>query len=118
VDTASKHDYHDFYTREIYHRREIGYPPFRRMARILFRYPNAVEAQKHAEATAKRIRKRMQNLDMTGTELIGPAPCFFIKVGGFFRWHLLLRGPNPEEALRGMTFDRNWYVDIDPVDVL
>ncbi|MEO1441721.1 MAG: primosomal protein N', partial [Chloroflexota bacterium] len=118
VDTASRHDYHDFYTREIHYRRNMGYPPFRRMARILFRYPNAVEAQHHAEVTADRIRKRLTDLDMSGTELIGPAPCFFTKVAGHFRWHLLLRGPNPEEALRGLTFEKNWYVDVDPVDIL
>ncbi len=118
VDTASRHDYRTFYQREITHRRDLGYPPFRRMVRILFRYPNAVQAQHEAEITADRVRKRIADMGMTGTELIGPAPCFFTKIAGHFRWHLLLRGPNPADVLRGMTFDKNWYVDVDPVDVL
>ncbi len=55
---------------------------------------------------------------MTGTEIIGPAPCFFNRVNNVFRWHLLLRGPDPATALRGMDIARGWYVDVDPVDVL
>jgi primosomal protein N' (replication factor Y) (superfamily II helicase) len=118
IQAAADHDYHTFYTHEISYRRELGYPPFRRMVRILFRYSKASQAQFEAEATADRLRKRIQELGMTGTELIGPAPCFFTKVGGYFRWHLLLRGPNPTEALRGMSFEKNGYVDVDTVDVL
>jgi primosomal protein N' (replication factor Y) len=55
---------------------------------------------------------------MTGTELIGPAPCFFTRENTMYRWHLLLRGPEPAEALRGFELPRGWYVDVDPVDVL
>ena len=118
IAAAADHDYHTFYTHELNHRRELGYPPFRRMVRVLFRYSKASQAQFEAEATADRIRQRITELGMTGTELIGPAPCFFTKVGGYFRWHVLLRGPDPAEALRGLTFEKNWYVDVDPVDVL
>lgn len=118
ITAAASHDYHTFYAQEIAHRRELGYPPFRRMVRVLFRYPNAVQAQREAELVAGRLRQRLRELEMTGTEMIGPAPAFFTKIAGFYRWHLILRGPNPAEALRGLTFDKNWYVDVDPVDIL
>jgi primosomal protein N' (replication factor Y) len=118
VAAAANHDYQTFYEREVDYRRDMGYPPFRRMARILFRYPNEVEAQRAAETTATRLRNRIRDVGLTGTELIGPAPCFFTRIGGHYRWHLLLRGPDPAHALRGMSFDKHWYVDVDPVDVL
>ncbi|MBC7812859.1 MAG: primosomal protein N', partial [Burkholderiales bacterium] len=118
VQAASQHDYDGFYAREIAYRREIGYPPFRRMVRLLFRYPSESKAQSEAERMAATLRHRIEELHLNNTVIIGPAPCFFGKINRYYRWHVLLRGPDPTVALRGMTFDNNCYVDVDPVDVL
>jgi primosomal protein N' (replication factor Y) len=118
IKAAAHHDYADFYQREIAFRRELGYPPYRRLVRILFRFPSDSKAQAEAERAAALMRARLQSLHMTGTELIGPAPCFFTRENTMYRWHLLLRGPDPAEALRGFELPRGWYVDVDPVDVL
>ncbi len=118
VAAAANHDYRAFYEREIAYRRDMGYPPFRRMARVLFRYPSEPEAQRAAEQLATTLRGRIRSRGLTGTEIIGPAPAFFTRSAGYYRWHLLLRGPDPAAALRGLTFDKHTYVDIDPFDVL
>jgi primosomal protein N' (replication factor Y) len=115
---AAGHDYATFYKREIAYRHDMGYPPFRRIVRILFRYPNEVKAKSEAERAASLLRQRLKSLNMTGTEIIGPAPCFFTKENRAFRWHLLLRGPDPTLALRDMDFPKGWHVDVDPVEVL
>jgi len=115
---AAGHDYATFYKREIAYRHDMGYPPFRRIVRILFRYPNEMKAKSEAERAAALLRQRLKSLNMTGTEIIGPAPCFFTKENRAFRWHLLLRGPDPTQALRGMDFPKGWHVDVDPVEVL
>ena len=60
----------------------------------------------------------MTKLSLTATEIIGPAPCFFNRVNKVYRWHLLLRGPDPSAVLRGWDIPRNWHVDLDHVDVL
>ena len=118
ITAASKHDYALFYEREIAYRRNLGYPPFRRFVRILFRFPNETQAQHEAERAAAILSKRLEALDMTGTELIGPAPCFFTRENNIFRWQLLLRGPDPTPALEGLDIPKGWYVDVDPVEVL
>ncbi len=118
ITAASKHDYAQFYEREIAYRREMGYPPFRRFVRILFRYPNETKAQQEAERAAQILRHRIETLNLIGTELIGPAPCFFTRENNIFRWQLLLRGPDPTPALAGLDVPRGWYVDVDPVEVL
>ncbi|MBI1258499.1 MAG: primosomal protein N' [Chloroflexi bacterium] len=118
ISAAAKHDYAAFYQREIAYRREIAYPPFRRLVRILFRFPNETQAQREAERCAVLLRKRLDALEMTGTELIGPAPCFFTRENNIFRWQVLLRGPDPTLALDGLDIPRGWYVDVDPVEVL
>jgi primosomal protein N' (replication factor Y) len=118
VAAASRHDYAGFYGREITYRREMGYPPFRRMARLVFRYTSETQARAEAERAAEMIRERIARMRMTGTELIGPAPCFFRKIDNYYRWHLIVRGPNPAVALYTLDIGRGWQVDIDPVDVL
>ncbi|HVU12959.1 MAG TPA: primosomal protein N', partial [Phototrophicaceae bacterium] len=118
IAAAAHHDYATFYTREIAYRRDIGYPPFRRLVRILFRFPNEMEAQRQAERAASLLRRRLETLEMSGTELIGPAPCFFTRENNVFRWQLLLRGADPARALDGIDIPKGWYVDVDPVEVL
>jgi primosomal protein N' (replication factor Y) (superfamily II helicase) len=118
IQAAAKHDFDGFYEKEIGYRRDIGYPPFRRLVRIVFRSESAARAQAEAESGANLFRARLNQLELTGTELIGPAPCFFSRVNKVYRWHLLLRGPDPTAALKDVEIPRGWYVDIDPVDVL
>jgi primosomal protein N' (replication factor Y) (superfamily II helicase) len=118
IQAAAQHDYATFFEREIAYRRQIGYPPFRRLIRILFRYPNETKTKAEASRAAALIRNRLKALGMTGTELIGPAPCFFMRENNVFRWHLMLRGPDPLPALAGMQIPSGWHVDIDPVEVL
>jgi len=118
ITAAAKHDYAAFYQKEIAYRRDIAYPPFRRLVRILFRFPNETQAQREAERAAALLRRRLIDLEMTGTELIGPAPCFFTRENNIFRWQVLLRGPDPTVVLDGIDVPRGWYVDVDPVEVL
>jgi primosomal protein N' (replication factor Y) len=115
---ASTHDFDGFYQQEITYRRELGYPPFRRLARVVFRDVSETRAMAEAERAAAYFRARLEQLHMTATEIIGPAPCFFTRVNNVYRWHLLLRGSNPAALLEGADLTRGWQVDIDPVDVL
>jgi primosomal protein N' (replication factor Y) len=118
VAAASKHDYNTFYGREIAYRRDMGYPPFRSLIRVLFRFPSDAQAKAEAERCAALLHGRIAKLNMTGTEMIGPAPCFFNRINNVYHWHLFLRGPNPAAAFVGMDIPRGWYVDIDPVEML
>jgi len=115
---ASQHDYLGFVDKELAYRREMGYPPFRRLARLLFQFHDFYKAQKQAEEGARRVKHLLDKHGMTGTELIGPAPCFFTRIDRHYRWHLLLRGPNPAKALGELRMEQGWQLDIDPVDVL
>ncbi len=118
IQMAAEHDFANFYDTEIGYRRELGYPPFRRLARILFRDESESRARSDAESAANTIRARLAKLSLTATDIIGPAPCFFNRVNKVYRWHIILRGPDPSAVLRGWDIPRNWHVDLDPVDVL
>lgn len=118
IQAAAQHDYAGFYQRELAYRRDLGYPPFRRMIRFVFRFPTERQARAEAERAAQTLAHRLKALNMSGTEIIGPAPCFFTRENDEFRWHLLLRGPDPTAALAGMVIPKGWHVDVDPAEVL
>ena len=118
IQAAAAHDYAAFYDREIDYRRQFGYPPFRRLARILFRYNKAVKARSEAERAAIILQERLKQTNLTGTELIGPAPCFFERIDKQYRWHILIRAEDPTLALENFHTIPGWHIDIDPLDLL
>jgi primosomal protein N' (replication factor Y) len=53
--------------------------------------------------------------------MIGPVPSFFAKLGGYYRWQIILRGPNPVSVLRQEAAARwlmDWRVEVDPISLL
>lgn len=63
---------------EIEARRELAYPPFRRMGRVLVHDINPIKAQQKTEEIAEQLKHRIEKLQLTDTYLIGPAPNFFL----------------------------------------
>ncbi len=118
IQAASQHDFDSFAARESSYRQEIGYPPYRRLARIVFSYSDRDRAQQEAGTAAIRLKQILAERAMSGTALIGPAPCFYARVDRLYRWHLLLRGPDPRAALRDLDPIAGWRIDIDPTDIL
>ena len=61
-----------------------------------------------------RNRIRSENLKL---RLIGPAPCYFPKLGGKYRWHVILRGSDPARAIRGLDLN-TIRAEVDPPTLL
>lgn len=118
VMAAAKHDFSGFYAQEIAYRRQMGYPPFRRLARIVLSDPGDDRARTEAENAAAFLRTRIQRLRAGEVDVIGPAPCFFSRVNRIYRWHVLLRAHDPAAVLRGIDIPKGWHLDLDPVDLL
>ena len=64
------------------------------------------------------LAARITALALDATSLVGPAPCFYNKLEGYYRWHLIVRSPAPEKLFAGMDLAQGWFLDIDPLDVL
>ncbi|GAB4500973.1 MAG: primosomal protein N' [Anaerolineales bacterium] len=111
IQFAARHDYAGFYEWEIKNRRELGYPPFWRLARLEFRHRDEAEAGRQAGALAARLKD-------SGAEVMGAAPCFFAKDGDFFRWQVLLRAADPAALLREFRLPDGWRVEVEPVNLL
>lgn len=115
---ASQHDYSAFAERELSARRDLGYPPFRRLTRVIFTDANPAKAQANAKQAAHTLTERLNELEITSVEVIGPVPCFYTRLDRLYRWQVILRGDNPSKALAGWAIPPGASIDVDPVDVL
>ncbi len=126
VAAAALNDERMFLDRELGQRREAGYPPFRRLATVLFSGTDEGEV----EAAATRVRERIEAPAGTaGVELLGPAPQALARLKGRHRWHLLLKATSATR-LRGLVAHAleqadaarlkgvKVMADVDPVEVL
>ena len=118
IQAASQHDYEGFYRQELRYRRELGYPPFRRFARLLFRSTNPVTVKREAHLAADILNNLIAKNQNTDTEIIGPVPCFFERIDRHYRWHIVLRGPDPKSILEQIDIRKGWHLDLNPVDIL
>jgi primosomal protein N' (replication factor Y) len=114
---ASKHDYASFYEQEIAFRHRQGYPPFRRLARLIYAHTNAKRCQEEAERLCQLITEERDRRGLADTEFIGPSPAFAQRVRGRYRWQIVVRSPDPLDLLSHLTLPQGWSVDIDPVSL-
>jgi primosomal protein N' (replication factor Y) len=128
VRRAIEHDYLSFAREEIQTRIEPGYPPFVRLANILFSGMSEKETAVLAGAASSWIR-RLQVKSGTTVEIVGPAPCPVQKIKTRFRWHLLLKSTNSGDMTRVLRYFAEKYkvpdrhglravIDRDPVSLL
>ncbi|MFT3893507.1 MAG: primosomal protein N' [Anaerolineales bacterium] len=113
IQSAAQHDVNGFYRYELEQRRRLGYPPFTHLVRLEFRH----EDSEVAETKSRRIAEKLSTLHSPLSTVIGPVPCFFAKVGGYYRWQIVLRGSNPKETVRGIKLD-GWRIEVDPISLL
>lgn len=116
VRAAAAHDYVAFFAAELHHRRNLGYPPFRRLVRLVFRTASVDAAQRESARVARRLQREAATLQ-DPPEILGPTPCFFSRVRGLSRWQILLRGRDPV-AVVPPDLPEGWAVDVDPVSLL
>jgi primosomal protein N' (replication factor Y) len=115
---AQEHDFSAFYTQEIAFRRQIGYPPFSRLVRLIYSSGSDDRGRREADRLAAEIRRLAAGLDLGDWGIIGPAPAFFHRQRNRFRWHLLLRAADPALLLELLRLPPGWVLDVDPVHVL
>ncbi len=118
IEAASRHDYDTFYAQELGYRRAHWYPPLSRFVYLLYVNTSAERAQAEAERLAEVLRNKIGRLGLPELDLIGPAPAFYARLRGKWRWQITLRGADPTVLLRDMDLPLGWRVDVDPVTML
>lgn len=120
--TASKrHDYQQFYRREIKSRKALELPPFVHLVSLSLRGRNQEKTQKIAEDLSARLKQAKANSDI---QVLGPAPAAVSKVRGRFFWNILIKGRTVAvlnkllrktlaggRSYQGMPL----FIDVDPI---
>ena len=124
VRRAMTHDYLGFYHHEIENRRELSYPPFGKLARVV--------AEGVQESVVKEFLKKAANALLSdggrGVTVLGPSPAVLSKIDKVFRHTMLLKSPSPK-ALSAALFEvrkmaaklpssYKCVIDVDPVNML
>jgi primosomal protein N' (replication factor Y) len=116
IQAAANHDFTGFYTKEMSYRRDLGYPPFKRLVRLEYRHYDSQKAEKAAFELAEHL-KAWNTQENHPVDIIGPAPCFFQRLYGRYRWQIVLRGDDPASFLRHRQLP-DWMVEVDPSSLL
>ncbi len=116
MQAAAQHDVDSFIAQELAFRAQMGYPPYRRLARLLFRHPNENHARDAAHQAADRLRAVLH--DAGDAEVMGPAPCFYARLDDRYRWQVLLRAADPVPFIRAADPQGGWHVELDPLELL
>ncbi|MDD5434200.1 MAG: primosomal protein N' [Nitrospira sp.] len=123
---AAMHDFEGFYREETAFRKALGYPPFKRLMRILIKGNN----QEAVETSSNRFKEILDKEKPEGIDILGPVPAPFMKLRGKFRWHFIMKGSN-SKSLNNLiknslhTFHKEGRhgnvqieVDVDPMSLL
>jgi primosomal protein N' (replication factor Y) len=120
VKAAETFDYDAFSENELAFRREMGYPPFARLASLLLRAKDDGRAEKSAETLMRFLEDRLP----VGAQALGPAPAFHHHREGSAQWQIILKAP-PDSFDRTLPLLKEYdvpagvslTVDVDPEDL-
>ncbi len=129
INYARTHDYKSFYSKEIFLREKMAYPPFTRMALVRFEG----EDRSKLYEKANRFKKLLQRHAEESILIRGPKSAPLSKLRGRFRLQLILRSPSGkglnrtlrtinsllEEKGNDIALSTGDYiVDIDPYNLM
>lgn len=112
-----------FYAGELETRKILGFPPFSRLIRLVFRSANQLQAESFARDASNILQKTLKNK----ADIIGPAECPILKISQNYRYQIILRSGNinilqqaVSDLMYNYTHPQSVYIefDIDPVNLL
>ncbi|QDT62884.1 replication restart helicase PriA [Calycomorphotria hydatis] len=122
---ASEHDYLGFVVDEMRDREVMRVPPFRCLARIIFRGEEERVVRETARAIAQKLNSFSKDNEI-GVSILGPAPCPIAKLKAHYRYHLHLSAETHAQLTKlwelaanqlGPTPGVEFVLDVDPVNM-
>jgi primosomal protein N' (replication factor Y) len=132
LESVCRHDYRQFYEKEIACRKELDYPPFSRMVNLRL----TGKSEEVTQRAARRMGEVIESIQgahasqYRSVEILGPSLAPLARLRDRFRYHCFLKGRTPKTLLsftREILSRRKEFlpstrvqleVDVDPVQVL
>lgn len=127
VRAARDQDYARFMRRELELRRELGYPPFGRMALVRIEGPEAAPVSAVAAEVAAALARHARP---EALRVLGPAPAPIERIRQRFRWQVVVKAPRLDELRAALAAMRTRItaaaaraqvrvaIDLDPVNMM
>ena len=105
---------YELFVKEELELRKGFYPPFVRLAQLLFAHKD----RQRAQSAMEEVLRRLQAFD--GIEIVGAGPSAIERIAGKFRFHILLKSPSARKLLQAIHASKNELceVDMDPVNLV
>jgi len=126
IRAALKQDFEGFAKDELKLRKEVGLPPFARMARMVIRHQDQPQLHKLSQALAEQLTTAIME-SKAAVRLRGPMPCAITRIAGYYRNQIVLSSPSAEAIQTVLSLVRAKgafakadavAVDVDPVSLL
>ena len=123
IQSACNHDLEGYYKSELQQRRELSFPPYYRIIRIVTRSKN----EKSAQSLAKQAYTHLMGGESVPKQIYGPIPCAIAKIANQYRYQIIVGDTHfrtahtaVAAALQKIKHIPSTYleVDIDPTRVL
>ncbi len=127
IEFASRQDYPGFAEEELSYRRRLNYPPWYRLARILFQCPDSALLQAEMDRLAAIAAALPARFGGDEIFLLGPTPAPFAKLKNLYRQHLIIKGKNATAIARALALITAEFrlpkaigaqVDVDPLSLM
>ena len=115
IQFARRADLEAFLEDELAMRKELNYPPYRHLIRHVFRGRGEDKTRFYAE----QWRKHLDNSNLLGIEVKGPAATPLAKMKGYYRYHLFYLSSSVSKCLDQIQQLRNQFpIDNEVFDIL
>jgi primosomal protein N' (replication factor Y) len=121
IQTTVQHDYLNFYTQELHHRRESLFPPFQKLIKLTIENID----QEKAYYFSHQLYKDLQKFQADNPQLISEInlfPALISKLKNKYRWQILLNGANPHLFMQKFylqkPFKNDIKIDVDPLNTI
>ena len=117
-------NYADFAAHELKMRQALGYPPFRKILRVIISSADKSQALTHAAEVARSARALIESSKI---ELLGPAPAPIEKIRTLWRYHIIFKSSSAAELqhvmkqlkkIHSSSAEIRLAYDLDPHDML
>src|SRR5207237_9537281 len=87
----AKHDFEGFARLEMTHRKQHGYPPYTRLARLIVRSEKEDAAGRFADQLACAFKQAAARPGVAPVRVLGPAECPVFKFNNYYRFHFQMQ---------------------------
>ena len=123
IESASQQNYIRFATEELGYRKKLYYPPYYRLARILFQSTDLETLKKEMSNMREVLYLLRKQIPMPQLLLLGPSVAPFSKISSYYRYHLIFKAQTVKILQNAIRLFNSLYncpsnirkqIDIDP----